>query len=54
MAEQGKFVEQQVLSASSICDHNCIYMGKVISRTDKTVTIQVDGKNKQIVWGIDI
>ena len=35
-----KFTENQELSARSICDYDCIYTGRVIKRTAKTVTIE--------------
>ncbi len=37
-----KFKPGQELSSRSICDHDCIFTGKVIQRTDKTVTIDTD------------
>ena len=33
------FKAGQELSTRSICDHECIFTGEVISRTKKTVTI---------------
>ena len=36
------FTQNQKLSASSICDHNCIFMATVVKRTAKTVTIKDD------------
>jgi len=38
------FYEGQDLSTRSIGDSNCIYTAKVISRTQKSVRIDVDGK----------
>ena len=34
-----KFTANQDLSARSICNHDCIFEGKVIKRTAKMVTI---------------
>ena len=35
-----KFTVGQELSSPSICDSNCIFTGKVLKRTAKTVTIE--------------
>ncbi len=35
-----KFTAGQELSQRSICDHNCIFTGKVIKRTAKRVTVE--------------
>jgi len=37
-----KFFSGQELSNSSLGDHSCIFAGKVIKRTAKTVTIETD------------
>ena len=34
-----KFTDSQQLSSHSICDHDCIFLGVVIKRTAKTITI---------------
>ena len=38
--ERTKFEAGMNVSTRSICDHNCIYKGVIISRTEKTVTIK--------------
>jgi hypothetical protein len=40
-----KFKPGQKLSTRSTCDYDCIFSAKVISRTEKTITIRVDGEN---------
>jgi len=42
------FTTGQALSASSICDSNCIFTGTVLKRTAKTVTIKtrMDGEKR--------
>ena len=42
-----KFKQNQELSTRSICDHNCIWAGKVLKRTPKTVTIAIQGDTKR-------
>ncbi len=37
-----KFTEGQELSTRSLCNYDYVFTGKVISRTDKTVTISTD------------
>lgn len=37
-----KFFINQELSARSICDHECIYTGRILRRTAKTVTVKTD------------
>lgn len=39
-----KFVVDQNLSTTSLCDSECVYTAKVLSRTEKTVIIEVRGK----------
>jgi hypothetical protein len=39
-----KFKPGQKLYSPSICDCECIFYADVISRTEKTVTIRVDGE----------
>jgi len=41
------FTTGQALSASSICDSNCIFTGTVLKRTAKTVTIKTNGVEKR-------
>ena len=41
------FTTGQELSSRSICDSNCIFTGKVIKRTAKTVTISSRGDEKR-------
>ena len=46
-----QFKENQILETRSICDHDCIFDGRVISRTEKTVKLDLgsDGiKNVKI------
>lgn len=43
-----KFLPGQNLETRSICNHDCIFKAEVISRTEKTVTIKVDGKIKKL------
>jgi hypothetical protein len=41
------------LTARSIGDHNCIFSVKVLSRTDKTATVEYHGEKKRCkihVW----
>ena len=46
-----KFEVGKTYSCRSICDHDCIWNFKVISRTDKRITLQNDG-GKITVKGI--
>ena len=46
-AHQQTFAPGMDLSCRSICDHDCIYIAQIISRTDKTLTIRVQGKTKR-------
>ena len=41
------FKTNQELSARSICNHDCIFTGKVIKRTEKTVTISTNQGTKR-------
>lgn len=45
MADITKFETGKTYSCRSICDHECIYSFTVVSRTDRTVTIGVHGRN---------
>ncbi len=42
-----KFKANQEIKARSICDHNCIWTAKVLKRTAKMVTIEIDGEVKR-------
>ncbi len=35
------FIENQTLEARSACNYDCIFTGKVIKRTAKTVTVDI-------------
>lgn len=39
-----KFKVGETYATRSICNRDCIFQGKVIKRTAKTVTIRIDGK----------
>lgn len=39
-----KFNVNQTYSTRSACDHNCIFSFTILSRTEKTVTVNVHGK----------
>lgn len=41
-----KFEVGVVYETRSVCDHNCIFKAKVVSRTDKTVTVMLDNDIK--------
>jgi hypothetical protein len=36
-----------ILTARSICDHNCIWTARVIKRTAATATVEIDGNIKR-------
>lgn len=42
-----KFIEGKEYTTRSVCDHNCIFKMKVISRTEKTMKVLVDGEEKR-------
>jgi hypothetical protein len=35
------------LTARSACDHNCVFTANVLTRSAKSVTVEVDGKIKR-------
>lgn len=35
------------LTARSACDHNCVFIANVLTRSSKSVTVEVDGKKKR-------
>ena len=37
------FAKNQEISTRSVCDNNCIFKAKVLSRTAKFVTVKVEG-----------
>jgi len=41
-----KFEVGKTYGMRSICDHNCTWNYEVLKRTAKTITIEVEGKNK--------
>lgn len=49
-----QFKAGQTYSCRSVCDHNCIFTFKVLSRTEKTVYIRgsmkTEGRRKVRVW----
>ena len=42
-----KFQAGQKLQTRSICDHNCIFTGTVVKRTEKTATIDAGRGEKR-------
>lgn len=40
-----KFKINQCLSATSITDHNCIFYGYVMSRTENTLTLNLESES---------
>ena len=49
----GTFKTGQTYTARSACDHNCIFIFKVIKRTAKFLTIDHDGDTKRIGVKVD-
>lgn len=47
------FTAGQQLKARSICDHDCIFEGEVVSRTAKTATIRINGEAKRCKIHVD-
>lgn len=47
------FTKRQKLETRSLCDSDCIYTAIVIDRTDKTVLIEMDGKDKRCKIHLD-
>ena len=43
-----KFIKGQKLPASSICAHNCIFTGTVLSHTTKTLPLKAEGQTKRV------
>lgn len=44
-----KFEVGNLYACRSICDHNCIWIYKVLKRTESTITIQSEGKGEKPV-----
>lgn len=42
-----KFYAGQELWNRSVCDHNCIFSGKVIKRNEKTIRVSLDDNPKK-------
>lgn len=41
-----KFVTGKTYQTRSACDHNCVISVEIVSRTEKTVTVKLDGELK--------
>jgi len=42
-----QFFTGQKLKTRSICDHECIYTAVVLKRTNKTITIELEGRSER-------
>lgn len=42
-----RFEIGKTYSTRSACDHNCIFSGTVVKRTEKTVTFDLDGRGRK-------
>jgi hypothetical protein len=52
MKTNARFAPEDVLTTRSLCDHDCIYTARIISRTAKSVLVDLGGSRGIVRRGL--